>query len=38
VRDACDVLARIPMRGAVHSLNISVACGLLLFEAIRNTQ
>jgi 23S rRNA (guanosine2251-2'-O)-methyltransferase len=38
VRDACDVLARIPMRGRVESLNISVACGLLLYEAIRNTK
>jgi 23S rRNA (guanosine2251-2'-O)-methyltransferase len=38
VRDACDVLARIPMLGRVASLNISVACGLLLYEAIRNTK
>lgn len=38
VREACDVLARIPMRGRVESLNISVACGLLLYEAIRNTK
>lgn len=38
VRDACDVLARIPMLGRVESLNISVACGLLLYEAIRNTK
>ncbi|MEQ9092565.1 MAG: RNA methyltransferase [Miltoncostaeaceae bacterium] len=37
VRDACDVLAAIPMHGRVASLNISVAAGLLLFEAIRNT-
>jgi 23S rRNA (guanosine2251-2'-O)-methyltransferase len=38
VREACDVLARIPMSGRVESLNISVACGLLLYEAIRNTK
>ena len=38
VREACDLLVRIPMRGRVASLNISVACGLLLYEAIRNTQ
>lgn len=37
VRDACDVLATIPMAGRVASLNISVATGILLFEAIRNT-
>lgn len=36
VRDACDALARIPMRGRVESLNISVAAGLLLYEALRN--
>ncbi len=37
VRDACDALARIPMAGRVASLNISVATGILLYEAIRNT-
>lgn len=37
VREACDVLARIPMAGRVASLNISVATGILLYEAIRNT-
>jgi 23S rRNA (guanosine2251-2'-O)-methyltransferase len=35
VRAACDLLVRIPMRGRVASLNLSVAAGLLLFEAIR---
>lgn len=37
VREACDVLASIPMAGRVASLNISVATGILLYEAIRNT-
>ena len=35
VRKACDALVRIPMPGAVESLNASVAAGVLLFEAVR---
>jgi 23S rRNA (guanosine2251-2'-O)-methyltransferase len=35
VRERCDRLASIPMRGAVGSLNVSVAVGVTLFEAIR---
>lgn len=34
-RDLCDYLVAIPMLGAVASLNVSVACGILLFEARR---
>lgn len=34
-RDRCDVLAHIPMAGAVESLNVSVATGVCLFEARR---
>lgn len=34
-REACDFLARIPMRGEVESLNVSVATGIVLFEALR---
>jgi len=31
----CDELVRIPMRGAVESLNVSVASGICLYEALR---
>jgi 23S rRNA (guanosine2251-2'-O)-methyltransferase len=34
-RKTCDVLLRIPMAGAVESLNVSVAAGVGLFEARR---
>ncbi len=34
-RDTCDELAKIPMFGAVESLNVSVASGICLFEARR---
>jgi 23S rRNA (guanosine2251-2'-O)-methyltransferase len=35
VRERCDVLASIPMAGHVGSLNVSVAAGVVLFEAAR---
>ncbi len=34
-REQCDALARIPMAGRVASLNVSVAAGVALFEALR---
>ena len=34
-KDRCDRLVRIPMSGAVDSLNVSVATGIVLFEAVR---
>jgi 23S rRNA (guanosine2251-2'-O)-methyltransferase len=34
-RENCDLLVAIPMAGAVESLNVSVAAGVLLFEAAR---
>ena len=34
-REHCDQLVAIPMAGAVESLNVSVAAGVLLFEAVR---
>jgi 23S rRNA (guanosine2251-2'-O)-methyltransferase len=34
-RENCDALVKIPMQGAVESLNVSVATGVVLFEAVR---
>jgi 23S rRNA (guanosine2251-2'-O)-methyltransferase len=34
-RQNCDFLVRLPMLGAVESLDVSVATGMLLYEAIR---
>jgi 23S rRNA (guanosine2251-2'-O)-methyltransferase len=35
VRERCDWIVSIPMRGHVQSLNVSVAAGVALFEAVR---
>lgn len=34
-RERCDLLARVPMRGRAESLNVSVAAGVCLYEALR---
>jgi 23S rRNA (guanosine2251-2'-O)-methyltransferase len=34
-RETCDLLVRLPQLGAVESLNVSVATGMLLYEAVR---
>ena len=34
-RKNCDELVSIPMKGAVESLNVSVASGVCLYEALR---
>ncbi|SDR82365.1 23S rRNA Gm-2251 2'-O-methyltransferase [Halopseudomonas litoralis] len=34
-REHCDYLAKLPMAGGVSSLNVSVAAGVCLFEAVR---
>jgi 23S rRNA (guanosine2251-2'-O)-methyltransferase len=35
VAENCDVLVKIPMYGRIESLNVSVAAGVVLFEAVR---
>jgi 23S rRNA (guanosine2251-2'-O)-methyltransferase len=35
VMERCDALVRIPLRGRIESLNVSVAAGVILFEALR---
>ncbi len=35
LRDACEVRAAIPLQAGVESLNVAVATGVLLFEAVR---
>ena len=37
-RKTCDALVSIPMLGAVESLNVSVATGICLYEAVRQRQ
>jgi 23S rRNA (guanosine2251-2'-O)-methyltransferase len=34
-RKTCDFLVRLPQAGSVESLNVSVACGMLLYETTR---
>jgi len=34
-RQNCDLMVRLPQLGAVESLNVSVAAGMLLYEALR---
>ena len=35
VQERCDTLVRIPVRGRIESLNVSVAAGVILYEALR---
>ncbi|WP_049623570.1 23S rRNA (guanosine(2251)-2'-O)-methyltransferase RlmB [Frateuria defendens] len=37
-RETCDFVAKIPMPGTMESLNVSVATGIVLFEALRQRQ
>jgi 23S rRNA (guanosine2251-2'-O)-methyltransferase len=38
VRENCDAIVSIPMRGQLNSLNVSVATGVVLFEVLRQRQ
>jgi 23S rRNA (guanosine2251-2'-O)-methyltransferase len=38
VKETCDRVVKIPMLGEVESLNVSVAAGIALFEAVRQRQ
>ena len=35
VREKCDFILSLPMRGQINSLNASVACGVLMYEVAR---
>ena len=35
VSEQCDALVRIPVNGRIESLNVSVAAGIILYEALR---
>lgn len=36
IKEKCDFIVSIPMRGSISSLNASVACGIILYEVVRN--
>ncbi len=38
VKEQCDFMLSLPMAGQISSLNASVACGILLYEAARQRQ
>jgi 23S rRNA (guanosine2251-2'-O)-methyltransferase len=38
VRQTCDYLLRIPMRGHIESLNASIAGSIVLYEVLRQRQ
>ena len=35
VKDNCDFLIKIPMRGKITSLNASVSAGIVIYEALK---
>ncbi len=38
IKTRCDEVVRIPMMGALSSLNVAVACAIILYEKIRQDQ
>jgi len=38
VREHCDILVQLPMRGRIASLNVAVAAGVLLYEVVRQME
>ena len=38
VREKCDFLVSVPMKGVLSSLNVSVATGVLLYEVLRQRE
>ncbi len=38
VRDMCDIVVKLPMKGIVTSLNVSVATGVISYEVMRQRQ
>lgn len=38
VKEKCDLIASIPMKGEINSLNASVAAGVVMYEAMRQRQ
>ncbi len=35
VRESCDIIVSLPMKGRVSSLNASVAAGIVMYEVMR---
>ena len=38
VREKCDVIVSLPMRGKINSLNASVAAGILMYHALKGRE
>ncbi len=38
VRESCDFIASIPMKGKINSLNASVACGIMVYEILKSKE
>ncbi len=38
IKDKCDFLLSLPMKGRINSLNASVAAGIFMYEAVRQRQ